>query len=173
MHHRTTLLSYILKTKACIDNWKKPVKQQYLLHMCSQYGELRSTNDWEWFISLGHPNKIQRFRILASLLHRHHSMDVKQTLHMFGHPLNWYTIYTFLRALAPKRNSARCNIQFASKSCVLFWQDYCMALEQWVWAKLCGMVSSRDRAAIPFDIGQSNCLVWTSFLTVMIDCVGV
>jgi len=32
-HHRTTLLGYIFGTKACIDNGKKLVKQQYLLHM--------------------------------------------------------------------------------------------------------------------------------------------
>jgi len=40
-HHRTILLGYIFTTKACIDNWKKKlVKQQYLLHMSPQYGEL-------------------------------------------------------------------------------------------------------------------------------------
>jgi len=32
-HHRTTLSGYIFGTKACIDNWKKFVKHQYLLHM--------------------------------------------------------------------------------------------------------------------------------------------
>jgi len=32
-HHRTTLLGGIFATKACIDNGKKLVKQQYLLHM--------------------------------------------------------------------------------------------------------------------------------------------
>ena len=31
---------YIFATKACIDNQKKLVKQQYLLHMSPQYGEL-------------------------------------------------------------------------------------------------------------------------------------
>ena len=31
-HHRTTLLSYIFATKARIDNRKKLVKQQYVLH---------------------------------------------------------------------------------------------------------------------------------------------
>jgi len=43
-HHCTTLSSYIFATKACIDNRKKPVKQQYLLHMNPQYGELQPTN---------------------------------------------------------------------------------------------------------------------------------
>jgi len=45
-HHPTTLSGYVFATKARIDNWKKKlVKQQYLLHMSLQYGELRPTND--------------------------------------------------------------------------------------------------------------------------------
>ena len=32
-HHRTNLSGYIFATKAYIDNQKKPVKQQHLLHM--------------------------------------------------------------------------------------------------------------------------------------------
>jgi len=39
-HHHTTLSSYILATKACLDSWKKLVKQQYLFHVSPQYGEL-------------------------------------------------------------------------------------------------------------------------------------
>jgi len=41
-HHCTNLLGYIFATKACIDNPKKKLllKQQYLLHMSSQYGKL-------------------------------------------------------------------------------------------------------------------------------------
>jgi len=58
-HHCTTLSGYIFATKACIDNRKKPVKQQYLLHMSSQYGELRRTSGWDRFVSLGHPSKFQ------------------------------------------------------------------------------------------------------------------
>jgi len=38
-HHRTILSGYIFAAKTCIDNWKKIVKQQYLLHMSLQYGE--------------------------------------------------------------------------------------------------------------------------------------
>jgi len=34
---------------------KKLFKQQYLLHMSSQYGELRPTSGWDHFVSLGHP----------------------------------------------------------------------------------------------------------------------
>jgi len=34
----------IFATKACIDNRKKLVKQQYLIHMSPQYGEIPPTN---------------------------------------------------------------------------------------------------------------------------------
>ena len=36
-HHRTTLSGCIFVAKACIDNRKKIIKQQYLLHMSLQY----------------------------------------------------------------------------------------------------------------------------------------
>jgi len=38
---------------------KKLVKQQYLFHMSSQYGELRRTNGRDRLVSLGHPSKFQ------------------------------------------------------------------------------------------------------------------
>jgi len=46
---------------------KKLVMQQYLLHMSSQYGELRPTNGLDRLTSLGHPCKFQL--VLAALLH--------------------------------------------------------------------------------------------------------
>ena len=36
---------------------KKLVKQQYLLHMSPQYGELWPANGWDQFRSFGHPSK--------------------------------------------------------------------------------------------------------------------
>ena len=42
---------------------KKLVKQQYLLHMFVQYGELQPTSGWDRFVSLGHPCKFQLFVI--------------------------------------------------------------------------------------------------------------
>ena len=67
----------------------------------------------------------------------------------------WFTVYKFLGLLP--RNKIFAQIHFASKFCVLlYWQRYCTALEQWASAKLCGVVSSRVRAAIPFDIGRSS-----------------
>jgi len=38
---------------------KKLVRQQYLLHMSSQYGEFRPTNGWDLLASLRHPSKFQ------------------------------------------------------------------------------------------------------------------
>ena len=67
VHHRATLLSNIFRTKACIINQKKFVKQQYLLHMSSQYGELRSTSDWDWLAGLEHPSKFQWVSRLGSV----------------------------------------------------------------------------------------------------------
>jgi len=44
-HHHTTLSVYIFATTARIDNRKKKlVKQQYLLYMSAQYGELWPTS---------------------------------------------------------------------------------------------------------------------------------
>jgi len=44
--------------QARIDNRKKIVKQQYLPHMSSQYGELRPTSGWDQFVSFGAPQLI-------------------------------------------------------------------------------------------------------------------
>jgi len=71
----------IFAIKACIGNRKKVIKQQYVLHMSSQYGELRPISGWDRFTTLGTPANFNGFRVLASLLYRRRSMDVNQTLH--------------------------------------------------------------------------------------------
>jgi len=59
-HRRTTLSRCIFTTMARIDNRNlKLVKQQYLLYMSSQYGELQPTSGWDLLASLGHPSKFQ------------------------------------------------------------------------------------------------------------------
>jgi len=79
-HHRITLSDYIFTTKAHIDNRKKKlVKQQYIPHMSSQYGELRPTDGWDQFVSVGHPCKFQRvshFRFVSAA-----TLEANQTLH--------------------------------------------------------------------------------------------
>jgi len=52
----TTLSGYIFATKARVDNREKHVKQQYVLQMSPQYGELRPTSGWDRFTSWGHPS---------------------------------------------------------------------------------------------------------------------
>jgi len=78
-HHRTTLSGCMFAAKATIG---KVVKKQYLLHMSSQYGErvgplTAETGSGVW----GTSANFNGFHVLASLLHRHHSMEVSQTLH--------------------------------------------------------------------------------------------
>jgi len=52
---------------------KKPVKQQCLSHMSSQYGELRPTSGWDLLASLGHHCKFQRGSRLGSVTAGHFS----------------------------------------------------------------------------------------------------
>jgi len=88
--------------------------------MSSQYGQLRPTNGWEWLVSLGYPSKFQRVSSLCSLLHRRLSTEVNQTLHdVWPSPELVQYAYIFGGSCPLKRNSARCKIHFASKSCVL------------------------------------------------------
>ena len=79
-HHRTTLLGYIFAIKARIDNRKKFIKQQDLLHMSAQYGQLWLTSGWDRFVSLGHPANFNGFRVLAALLHGTLVLGVSQIL---------------------------------------------------------------------------------------------
>jgi len=98
-HHRTTLSACIFATKACIDNRKKLIKHQYLLHMSHNmvnFGPLPA----EIFLRVwGTPANFNGFRVLASSLQRRRSMEAVKTLQMFGRLLNVYTIYTFSAAL--------------------------------------------------------------------------
>ena len=90
-HHRTTLSGCIFATKACVDNRKKLVKQQYLLHMSSQYGERRPTNGWDRFGNLGTPVNFNGFCVLPSLLQRRRYWRPTKLCTMFGRLLGWYT----------------------------------------------------------------------------------
>jgi len=53
----------------------KLVKQQYLLHMSPQYGELRPTSFWHCFGSLGHPSYFQQLPRLGSVTARQSSSE--------------------------------------------------------------------------------------------------
>jgi len=77
---------------------KKLVKQQYLLHMPSSYGELQPTNSWDRFGSVGHPCKFQRVSRLGSVTAQHSSsqrqpnfavLNRGRHLHSSGRPSRW------------------------------------------------------------------------------------
>jgi len=178
-HHRTTLSGYVFATKAYIDNWKKKlVKQQYLLHMSSQYGELWHTSGWDRFSCLGHPANFNGFQVLVSLLQRRRSPEANQTLHnVWPSPELVHDMVHFRGALAVWWNFARCKIEFTSKSCVLlYWQHYCTVLQQWAWAKLCGMVQGMElpnfcRGHLPYSAGRPSC--WASAHILVLWCVTV
>ena len=59
---------------------KKLVKNQYLLHTSSQYGELRLTNGRDRLTSLGHPCKFQLVSHRGSVTAQHLVVGVSQTL---------------------------------------------------------------------------------------------
>jgi len=180
-HHHTTLSGYILATKAFIDNRKKTVKQQYLLHNSLQCGELRPTNGWDRLASLGHSSKFQWVSRLGFVT-APTSLNGGQP--NFARCLAIFcadTLYIHFGGsfLLTKFCQVQHNIHFASKSFVLlFWQRYCTAIEQWASAKLCGMVQGMDlwnfrsssfstedatyipRAAITLGIGPHSSFSW-------------
>jgi len=84
VHHRTTLAGYIFAPQDVSTIGKKLVKQQYMPHMSSQYGDLRLTSGWDRLPIT--PANFNGFRVLASLLHRRRSTELKLTkvCRMFG-----------------------------------------------------------------------------------------
>ena len=106
-------------TKACIDNRKMLLSiniSSICLHnlVNTAHQRLRAVREF------GAPQQISTG--FASC--QRYCTDVAQRKStklctMFGCLLRWYIIYTFLGAITPLRNFARCKIHFASKSCVL------------------------------------------------------
>jgi len=91
---------------------------------------------------------------------------------MFGRLLGWYTMhfggYCPLTEFYQVQNSLCFEVL---RSPILV--ELLHGIRAGASVKLCGVVSSRDRAAIPFDIGRSNCLVSTKFIhvvTVQVSC---
>jgi len=122
-HHRRTLSGSIFAAKACIDNRKKLVKQQYLPicpHNMVIVGPLTPEIDWRVW---GTPANFDGFHVLASLLQRCRSMELNQTFHDVGPSLRLvHCMYIF------------CQVQnsLCVQVCIfLDWQHYCTALEQW------------------------------------------
>ena len=98
-HHLTTLSGYIFAIKACINNGNKNLLNTNISstspHNMVNFNPLMAETGWRVW---GTPANFNGVNILASLLQRHRSIEVNQTLHMFGRLLGWYT---FSGALAP------------------------------------------------------------------------
>jgi len=127
-------------------------------HNMVNFGPLRAE-----IVSLvwGTPANFNGFRVLASLLHRRRTTEVKQALQDVR-PCPGLLRYAF-RGLLPRNVIfATCKIHFASKSCVLLYcQRYYTALEQWASAKLCGVqqgvIYSAER---PSRLASAHILVY-------------
>jgi len=120
-----------------IDNRKSHIIQQCLLHVSSQYGELRPTNGWHRLASLGHPSKFQRVSRLGFIT-APTSLNGGQPKFARCLAVSWAAT-----VLVPWRNSARCIIHIASKY-LLYWQRYCTALEQRASPKVCDVVQGME-----------------------------
>jgi len=127
---------YIFATKACIDNRKKVLNSNISPrwpHNMANFGRLTAEIGF-W----GTPANFNRFRVLASL----YCIDVAhrrptKLCTIFGRLLGWYTIYAFrgfcsLTLFWHVQNSLCVQVLRS-----LYWQRYCMALQQRTSAKLC------------------------------------
>jgi len=75
---------------------KNLLNTDYVLHVCSQYGELWPSNGWDRLTSMVHCRKFQRVLRLASLLYWRRSTEVNQTLHnVLSSPGLVHYIYIF------------------------------------------------------------------------------
>jgi len=83
-HHRTNCRAISSQLRHVSSRQsEKIVKQQYLLQMSPQYGELRPTSGWDRSagpVVWGTPANFNGFRVLAALLHGSQVVSVSQTL---------------------------------------------------------------------------------------------
>jgi len=162
VHHRTNLSDYIFATKACMDNQKNLLNSNISStcpHNVMNFGLLTADIGWRVW---GTPANFNGFRVLASLLHRRRSTEANQTLHnVWPSPGLVHYMYIFGGS---RPLTEFCQVQNSPCVHVLRYPILASLLhgtraERCASAIVCGMVSSRVRAAIPFDIGRSNCLV--------------
>jgi len=79
-HHCTTLFGYIFASKACIDNRKNTLNSNISStcpHNMVNFGPLATEIHWRVW---GTAANFNRFRVLASLLHRCRTVEVNKTL---------------------------------------------------------------------------------------------
>jgi len=81
IHHLGTIVQLCRAISLATKARKKLVEQQYLLHMSSQYGELRPNRAEIILLVWGTPANFNGFRVLVSLRQRRHLVEATQTLH--------------------------------------------------------------------------------------------
>jgi len=140
---------------------KKIVKQQYVLHMSSQHGELRSTTAEIGWQVWGAPANFNGFRIFITSP-TSFSGGQRNFLRCLACLLGWYTIYIFLGLLPPKGILPGAKFTLRPRFAFLCWQRYCTPLKQCALAKLCGEVPWW-RGAHPVWHGWWNCLAVFEF----------
>jgi len=140
-HHHTSLSGCMFASKACGDNRKKlnSNTSSTCPHNMAYFGPLTAEiGSGVW----GNPANFNGFRVLASLLQRHHSSETNKTLHdVWPSPGLLHQIYIFGDyGILP---GAKFTLR--PKSCVvLYWQRHCMTLQQWTSAKHCGVVQGME-----------------------------
>jgi len=137
------------------------VKQQYLLHTFSKYGELRPNNGWDRFGSSGHPSKFQRVSTLGFVT-APTSLNGGQPNFARCLDVSWArTLYIRFCGLLPLTEIR----QVQNSLCVqvlrcLTLERYCTVLEQLASAKLCGVRQRAPpifgRSAITLGIGPHS-----------------
>ena len=132
VHHPTTLSGYVFATVHVSTIGNKVVKQQYLLHMFSQYGELRPTSGWDRFLSLRHPSKFQRLSCLGSVTARQSSSERQPNFAAFnrgchlclaGRPPRWALAHTLVATIF--QSLWIWNIRYNVKKCTLISFHHC------------------------------------------------
>jgi len=200
-HHRTTVSGYIVATKACVDSRKKLVKQQYLLHMHPQYGELRPTGGWDLLVSLGHSSKFQPVSHL-SFATAPTSLTGDQPNFARCLAISWTgTLHTHFRGCCPLtefcqlQNSLRVQVLLSPILAVWLYGTRAVAVSQTLWRGTRNGITELSQrvppifgcAAIMLGIGpQIGCLLYfyswcgpsvhletSGFLGVYISCIIV
>jgi len=129
-------------------------------HNMVNFGSLTAEIGWRIW---GTPANFKRFRVLASLLHRYRWTEINQTLHdvwlcpALVHYIHFWGLLARNRLLPGAKFTLRPSFTFSYIGIVT--ARHSISGRQ----QGCGIISSRDRAAILFNIGRSKCLVYWSF----------
>ena len=111
---------------------KKLVKQQYVLHMSQQCGELRPTSGWDRLTSLGYPCKFQLVSRLGSVTTRHLLVGTSQTLR------RWIEGATYIRQGDHHVGHWPTFLVFCGSSLHMFW-DYFLEQTKVFYTVLCNV----------------------------------